>query len=136
MGKNLKGKNIGRGICQRKDGLYQAKIYLKLSPKPVYLYDSNLNSLRAKKKHFEQKNYLVDQSLTTLNNFFEHWMETACAVKLKNTTIRNYYDNYNQIKSNLQNVRLVDLTPSQIQVAINDISKKYKPSTVKSSLSV
>lgn len=54
MGKNLKGKNIGRGICQRKDGLYQAKIYLKLSPKPVYFYDSNLNSLRAKKKHFEQ----------------------------------------------------------------------------------
>ena len=139
MGKNLKGKNIGRGICQRKDGLYQAKIYLKLSPKPVYLYDSNLNSLRAKKKHFGQmksKNYLVDQSLTTLNNFFEHWMETVCAVKLKNTTIRNYYDNYNRIKSNLQNVRLVDLTPSQIQVAINDISKKYKPSTVKSSLSV
>lgn len=84
----------------------------------------------------KSKNYLVDQSLTTLNNFFEHWMETVCAVKLKNTTIRNYYDNYNRIKSNLQNVRLVDLTPSQIQVAINDISKKYKPSTVKSSLSV
>lgn len=43
MGKNLKGKNIGRGICQRKDGIYQAKIYLKMTPKPIYLYDSNLN---------------------------------------------------------------------------------------------
>ena len=52
MGKNLKGKSIGRGICQRKDGLYQAKVYMKGSPKPTYLYDSNLNNLRAKKKAF------------------------------------------------------------------------------------
>lgn len=25
MGKNLKGKEIGRGLCQRKDGLYSAR---------------------------------------------------------------------------------------------------------------
>ena len=25
MGKNLKGKEIGKGICQRKDGLYVAR---------------------------------------------------------------------------------------------------------------
>ena len=25
MGKNLKGKEIGKGICQRKDGLYSAR---------------------------------------------------------------------------------------------------------------
>ena len=49
MGKNLKGKSIGRGICQRKDGIYQAKIYMKGSPKPTYLYDSNLNNLRIKR---------------------------------------------------------------------------------------
>lgn len=26
MGKNLKGKSIGCGICQRKDGIYQASL--------------------------------------------------------------------------------------------------------------
>ncbi len=25
MGKNLKGKECGKGICQRKDGLYKAR---------------------------------------------------------------------------------------------------------------
>ena len=25
--KNLKGKSIGRGICQRKDGIYQANLH-------------------------------------------------------------------------------------------------------------
>ncbi|MEI3221346.1 MAG: hypothetical protein V8S01_04770 [Dorea sp.] len=27
MGKNLKGKECGKGICQRKDGLYAARFY-------------------------------------------------------------------------------------------------------------
>ena len=98
MGKNLKGKSIGRGICQRKDGIYQAKIYVKGTPKPIYLYDSNLNNLRAKKKQHEliKNQSLSSAAFMTLNDWFEHWMETVCAVKLKNTTIRNYYDNYNR----------------------------------------
>lgn len=29
MGKNLKGKNCGKGICQRKDGLYYARFVNK-----------------------------------------------------------------------------------------------------------
>lgn len=29
MGKNLKGKECGKGICQRKDGLYFARYYTK-----------------------------------------------------------------------------------------------------------
>ena len=28
MGKNLKGKEIGKGICQRKDGTYVARFVL------------------------------------------------------------------------------------------------------------
>lgn len=42
MGKSLKGKELGRGLYQRSDGLYVARIYTKGSPKPIYLYDSNL----------------------------------------------------------------------------------------------
>lgn len=30
MGKNLKGKECGKGICQRKDGLYFARFYAKM----------------------------------------------------------------------------------------------------------
>lgn len=31
MGKNLKGKECGKGIYQRKDGLYSARFYAKKS---------------------------------------------------------------------------------------------------------
>lgn len=139
MGKNLKGKSIGRGICQRKDGLYQAKIYMKGSPKPTYLYDSNLNNLRARKKHLEfmkTKNLSTIQSMMILNEWFDQWMETVCAVKLKNTTIRNYYDNYNRIKGSIGHIKLLDLNQISIQDALNDLVKKYKKSTIESTLYV
>ena len=46
MGKSLKGKELGRGLYQRSDGLYVARIYTKGSLKPIYLYDSNLAKLK------------------------------------------------------------------------------------------
>ena len=112
MGNNLKGRSIGRGICQRKDGIYQAKVYLKGNPKPIYLYNSNLNKLRIEKKHIESiknQQFSFQQSLLILDDWFEQWMETVCAVKLKNTTIRNYYNNYNRIRKKIGRIKLLDL---------------------------
>ena len=33
MGKNLKGKEIGKGLCQRKDGIYTARFVGKTGKK-------------------------------------------------------------------------------------------------------
>ena len=53
MGKNLKGKECGKGIYQRKDGLYSARYYAK-------------NGKR-KEKYFETlpeaKNWLADADM-------------------------------------------------------------------------
>ena len=137
MGKNLKGKSIGKGICQRKDGLYQAKIYLKGSPKPLYLYDSSLNNLRSKKKHLETlKNQNCSSSSTmSLNEWFNYWMENVCVTNLKNTTLRNYYNNFNRI-SGIGHIKLLYLDQLIIQNALNGLSEKYKNNTIESSLRV
>lgn len=58
MGKSLKGKELGRGLYQRSDGLYVARIYTKGSPKPIYLYDSNLAKLKKKRDH-EKARYIM-----------------------------------------------------------------------------
>lgn len=55
MGKSLKGKELGSGLSQRKDGRYQAKYYIPGSPKPKYLYDRNLAKLK-KKRDLEKQN--------------------------------------------------------------------------------
>lgn len=38
MGKSLKGKELGRGLYQRSDGLYVARIYTKTTPKKKASY--------------------------------------------------------------------------------------------------
>ena len=139
MGKNLKGKSIGRGICQRKDGIYQAKIYMKGTPKPIYLYDANLNNLRLKRKRFDMLNiqgYSSKQIMMYLDDWFDYWMETVCAKKLKNTSIRNYYVNYNRIKGKIGHIRLVNLNQMSIQTACNELSNQYKKASIQSTLRV
>lgn len=37
MGKNLKGKEIGKGIRQRKDGRYEARITIKVLANRLFL---------------------------------------------------------------------------------------------------
>ena len=62
MGKNLKGKECGKGIYQRKDGLYSARYYAK-------------NGKR-KEKYFETlpeaKNWLADASIKTTMDRYVH----------------------------------------------------------------
>lgn len=48
MGKDLNGKELGRGITQRKDGRYMGRIHIRGSKKEVTLYDRNLKMLKNK----------------------------------------------------------------------------------------
>ena len=90
MGKSLKGKELGRGLYQRSDGLYVARIYLKGSPKPIYIYDSNLAKLKKKRDH-EKARYIiglsVDSKKYTVAEWFEEWMRLYNVGRLKNTTV-------------------------------------------------
>ena len=59
MGKSLKGKELGRGLTQRKDGRYQAKYYIPGSPKALYLYDTNLARLKKRRDQKKAKYIMV-----------------------------------------------------------------------------
>ena len=37
MGKSLKGKELGKGISQRKDGLYQARFMNRFGKRQIYM---------------------------------------------------------------------------------------------------
>lgn len=56
MGKDLKGKNLGKGFTQRKDGRYQTCIYLKGKKNPICLYGQTLNEVKKKKNELLKKN--------------------------------------------------------------------------------
>ena len=44
MGKNLKGKECGKGICQRKDSLYYARFVDKAGKRQVKCFSSQLHA--------------------------------------------------------------------------------------------
>lgn len=76
MGKNLKGKELGRGLYQRKDGRYEAKAMI--SGRKIDLYDWDLKRL---KKRFTDEKAKMETEFDyvhkeyTLNQWFYEWFE-------------------------------------------------------------
>ena len=122
MGKSLKGKELGTGISQRKDGRYQAR-YTDRFGKRQYIYDTDLKELR-KKLRAEQvandKGTSVIDSSITLNEWFDTYLELYKA-NCRNSTKHTYTVDYNRVRKNLGEMKLSDIKLVSVQQAINMI---------------
>ena len=133
MGKNLKGKECGKGICQRKDGKYAARYTGK-------------NGKR-KEKHFltlpEAKNWLADMqyedkhdvynpsSDMTVDAWFEFWITNLIA-DLSPNTRRNYRERYEyNIQPVIGTMRLCDVKPMHCKIVLNRMDATYAGSTIR-----
>ena len=136
MGKDLRGKEIGRGLCQRKNGTYQARIFKPGYGKPVYLYNKNLKELKKEKSDLEHAVRYGDfpqSNKLTVDGWFSEWMSIYCTPNLKNTTIGNYVNSYKRIKPYVGYFRLENLGPANIKFLIDSLSaQQYAPSTIRS----
>ena len=133
MGKNLKGKECGKGICQRKDGKYAARYTGK-------------NGKR-QEKHFltlpEAKNWLADMqyedkhdvynpsSEMTVDAWFEFWITNLIA-DLSPNTRRNYRERYEyNIQPVIGTMRLGDVKPMHCKIVLNRMDATYAGSTIR-----
>lgn len=122
MGKNLKGKELGAGISQRKDGRYQGR-YTDRFGNRKYVYDNQLQELRLKLRQAmsDNDNHLnVCDNKITLNEWFEIWIETY-KQNCRNTSINYYRTSFNRITETLGKMKLCDLNHITVQRAINKI---------------
>ena len=74
MGKDLKGKELGTGLRQRKDGRYEARA--KINGIDINLYDVDLKKLKIlfeKAKEEARNNIDMKRQKITLNEWFEEW---------------------------------------------------------------
>ena len=89
MGKDLKGKEIGKGITQRKRGDYQAR-YVDRFGKRQSVYGKTLQETKIKLAQAIADNdrglNVVDSNIT-LNEWFEQWFETVKKHRIKETSI-------------------------------------------------
>lgn len=148
MGKNLKGREIGEGLSQRKDGRYSARFTNKAG-KRVEKYFSSLNEAKSwladaryKSAHeaalapFEMVASLGDgcpseMSEMTVDEWYTLWMDTMNAGLAWNTR-RNYRDRYvANVKPLIGNMRIRDVKALHCRKILADMDADYAGSTIR-----
>ena len=95
MGKNLKGKDCGKGIYQRKDGLYSAR-FVDRAGKRHEKYFQTLPEARnwiEDAKYADKHDDVFVATDTTVDEWFNFWIENIVG-DLAPNTLRNYRERY------------------------------------------
>lgn len=139
MGKDLKGKDIGKGFSQRKDGRYEARATIKGIK--IDIYSKNLAQL---KKEFEVEKAKVLRNECnirptniTLQEWFDEWFEKYKSPNLKNEVSKNVYKRKinNTYCSIIGCKNLKDISQLNIQTTTNELVQKgYTERTIKEAL--
>lgn len=124
MGKDLKGKELGVGISQRKDGLYQAR-YSDRWDKRRTIYNNNLREIRKQLAEAiaGNENFSSIKDEITLDKWFDRWMEIYKEKSIRPNTKREYTHIYQKNISPYLGGRLINsLVKSDIQQLIDRAS--------------
>lgn len=125
MGKSLKGKELGIGITQRKDGRYSAKFKSK-SGKRVEKYFDKLQEARkwlSEAKYKDEHGNIGSSTNMTVDTWFEYWITQIKGDTVRWRTIRNHQDRYNKnIRKNIGDMIISDIKPMHCQNIINIMS--------------
>ena len=117
MGKNLQGKELGVGITQRKDGVYQGRFTNRFGKRET-IYNKSIRELRKElavkqAENVEKKNI---KEIVTVDEWFAHWISVYKKKIVRPNTLREYTHIYNKnIFPHIGSYRLCDLTKSDIQ---------------------
>ena len=123
MGKNLKGKELGKGIRQRKDGRYEARAVVEGIN--ISIIKSSLKECLEEFKEAKKiasNNMDIKRSNITLNEWFEEWFEQYKKPYIKETSIyplRSKY--YNIFGNTLGDKKVTEINNIDIQSVINSM---------------
>lgn len=122
MGKDLRGKELGVGISQRKDGLYTARFTDKFGKRRQQYF----------KKLQECRNWLADaqfedehgninaSSNMTVDAWFEYWITEIKGKTVRWSTLGSYKDRYNKnIKEVIGKMIINEVKPMHCQNVLN-----------------
>lgn len=134
MGKDLKGRELGVGICQRKDGLYTARFVSKQNGKTVQKYFCKLQECRKwyADAMFEDEHGGINASSDmTVTAWFNYWIENIKGDSIRANTTRNYTERFrHNIQNCIGNMLLTDVKPMHCQNVLNKMKDDYKTSTI------
>lgn len=132
MGKSLKSKECGKGICQRKDGLFEARFtdrrgkrqkkYFKTLPEAR----NWLEDTRYEDKH---NDFFVATDMT-VDTWFDYWQDNIVSDRSPNT-LRNHRERYKfNIQPLIGKMRLSDVKPMHCKKVLNSMEETYAGGTI------
>lgn len=127
MGKDLNGKELGRGISQRPDGTYMAR-YVDRYKKRQTFYGRDLKTLRRKleKARYEsEQGLLVAGANITVSEWFEEYLKLYKEGKVKDTTLYRIRQTFSPCKNDMVGMlKLQEIRAIHIQQLINTLHEK------------
>jgi integrase len=133
MGKNLKGKECGKGICQRKDGKFAARYSRKDGSRKEKHFDTlpEARNWLADMQYEEKHGICSTSSEMTVDAWFEFWITNLIADLAPNTR-RNYRERYvHNIQPVIGNMRLCDVKPMHCKIVLNRMEATYAGSSIR-----
>ena len=139
MGKDLRGKELGVGISQLKDGRYTArftnrrgerkqKYFKKLQDCRKWIADAQFND--------DHGNIFAGGDMT-VDAWFEYWIENIKGTVIKATTKRTITTKYKTaIQPYIGKMMLSEVKPLHCQDVLNRGREKYRPGTNKKTRTV
>lgn len=126
MGKDLRGKDLGIGLCQRKDGRYQARFTSQAGKRLEKNFDKLANARQwlAEAKH---KDGLMNSCDMTVDEWFDFWIENYKNGIVADNTSKNYFNRYNKnVKSSIGKMKLQDVKQIHCQKIVNRMFDNVK----------
>lgn len=133
MGKSLKGKECGKGIYQRKDGLYHAR-FVDKAGKRHQKYFKTIPEARnwiEEGKFADKHDEYCMATDTTVDEWFNFWIENIVGDLAPNTR-RNYRERYvHNIQPYIGKMRLTDVKPMHCKMILNRMDASYAGGTIR-----
>lgn len=133
MGKDLRGREMGEGIMQRKDGRYSARFTSRRGRRVEKCFDTVADARKwymRNKLQDEQEGEESIEYTMTVDQWFHYWLKTFKS-NLSPNTIRNYTDRYySDVKNAIGDMLLVDVKAMHCQQILNNMEPYYAKSTI------
>lgn len=132
MGKDLKGKELGVGLCQRKDGRYSARFTRKDGSR----VEKNFIKITEAREWLGKQKYLnsvLNTSDMYVDTWYEYWLVNYKEGIVADNTIKNYKNRYEKnIKDSIGSLKLCDVKQIHCQKILNNMfsSGKYSYGTM------
>lgn len=132
MGKDLKGKELGVGLNQRKDGRYQARFTRKDGKRT----EKNFSKITEARNWLNEQRYLDNVSGTnnmTVDEWYKCWISNYKENIVKDGTTKNYKNRYEfSIKNEIGKMKLSEVKQVHCQRILNNMfdSGRYSNGTI------